>query len=232
MNKANTHAGMQGANQTGLQISASRRSADMFAAAGRHSRHVRILKTAIPLVALLLGGVFVAATVFRPEKQIEVSAEGVSLSDGRIVMAAPKLDGVTGDNKPYTMAAERAYQNVKTGEIELEKITADLPFTGTETAKLTARGGLFNDGKRTLKLSQDIILKTSDGMIAKLTSAHIDINGQHLRTADPVDITTPQARITADTMSVSDGGKVLVFDRKVRMTINPSAIRQSAGPTN
>lgn len=215
-----------------MGISVSRRSAGEFAAAGRHSGRVRLMKTAIPLIALVMGGAFAAMTLFRTETKVDVSAEGVSLSDGRIVMAAPKLDGVTKDNKPYKMQAERAFQDVKSGEIELEKITASLPFTGSETASLSAKGGVFNDGKRTLKLSDDIVLTTSDGMIVKLKSADIDINKQDLSTSDPVDIKTPQASITAETMSASDGGKVLVFDRKVRMTINPSALNQAAKATN
>ena len=147
-------------------------------------------------------------------------------------MAAPKLDGVTKDNKPYKVQAERAFQDVKTGVVELEKISAALPFTGTQTATLTAKGGLFDNAKRTLKLTSGMELKTSDGMTARLKSADIDMNASHLSSNDPVDITTPQARLTAESLSVSDGGKVLVFDRKVRMTIQPSAFNNAGAAAN
>ena len=224
MTKAQLHAG----NNAGPGQSASRRSSDMFAQADRHSRRVRMLKIAIPVIGVCAGGLFLAATVFRPRIDVNVSAQGVSLSDGRIVMAAPKLDGVTRDNKPYSMVAERAYQNVKTGEIELENISAGLPFTGDNTAALTASAGWYNSGTRKLKLSDGVVLKTTDGMTATLKSADIDINSRYLSTAEPVDITTAQARITADSMTVMDGGKVLVFDRKVKMTIDPSALDGAA----
>lgn len=220
MKKSQTKAG----KGEGLGIAASRRGADMFAAAERHSQRVRLLKTVIPVVAVLLGMLFLAVTVFRPESKVDLTAEGVSLSDGRIVMASPKLDGTTRDNKPYTMQAERAFQNVKTGEIELQNITAGMPFTDTQTAALTAKGGWYDNKQRQLKLTQDIVLKTTGGMIARLQSADIDMNAKHLSTGDPVDITTSQARLTAESMQVSDGGKVLVFDGHVRMTIQPSAL--------
>ena len=211
-----------------LPKSANRRNADVFAVAGRHSRRVKFLKFAIPVLALLAGGVFAMATVFRPEIPVAVSTDAVSLSDGRIVMASPKLDGMTKDNRPYKMQAERAFQDIKKdGLIELEKIKASLPFGPSNTATLTADTGVYDNANRKLILTDSIVLETSDGMIVRLKTANIYIANNHLSTIDPVDITTPNTRITADSMEVSEGGKRLVFDKRVRLTIDPSKMNQS-----
>ena len=212
--------------KTGFGASASRRDERLFAEAVRHSRRVRLLKVAIPLVAVIMTAMFAGATLLRPAGGMSV--EGISMSNGRIVMAAPKLDGVTKENKPYRMQAERALQNVKTGEIELETITASFPFTAGANGTLNAKAGLYDNNKRTLQLSDGIVLKTTNGMVANMQSADIDMNSQHLSTDRPVDITTSQARLTAESMTVIEGGKQLVFERKVRMTINPSVL----GKTN
>ncbi len=210
-----------------LPKSANRRNADVFAVAGRHSRRVQVLKFAIPIVALFAGGVFAMATVFRVEAPVAVTTDAVSLSDGRIVMASPKLDGVTKDNRPYKMQAERAFQDIKKdGLVELEKLSAQLPFGPVNTATLSAATGVYDNANRKLDLNDNVLLKTSDGMIVKLATAKIDIANNHLSTSDPVDITTTNARITADSLEVSDGGKRLVFDKRVRLTIDPSKINR------
>lgn len=220
---------MNSATNHRLPKSANRRDADAFAVAGRHSRRVRFLKFAVPVFALLAGGVFATATVLRVEAPVAVSTDSVSLSDGRIVMANPKLDGMTKDNRPYKMSAERAFQDVKKdGLVELEKLVADLPFGPTNSATLSAAKGVYDNANRKLDLESQIVLKTSDGMIVKLESAKIDIGNNHLSTSDPVDITTTNSKIIADTMEVSEGGKRLIFDKRVRLTIDPSKMNQPA----
>lgn len=214
----------------GLQSAANRRPEDAFAMAGRHSRRVRILKIFIPFAAVLSAGLFSAATLFRGGEPVEVSTDGVSMSDGRIVMANPKLDGMTGDKRPYKMQAERAYQEVKKdGLVELEKITADLPFGLNTTARLKAGGGFFDNSKSLLDLAKGIEMTTSDGMHAVLKSARVDIGKNGLSTSEPVDITTNGSHITADSMQVSEGGKLLVFERRVRLKIDPKKLSAATG---
>ncbi len=213
-----------------LQLSAHKRAADEYASADRHSRRVRLAKFVIPLVALLAGVFFAAKIFFRNELPVDVSTAGVSLSDGRVVMANPKLDGMTGDKRPYKMQAERAFQELKKeGLVELEKITATLPFGKETTADLTAGAGVFDHGKNLLNLTHSVLLKTNDGMVANLTSAAIDIGQNTLVSNEPVDITAKGSHITADSMHVSDGGKHLIFDKKVRLNIDPKQFNKSAG---
>ena len=215
-----------------LQLSAHKRAEDEFASADRHSRRVRLAKIAIPVMALLAGGFFAAKTFFRTELPADINTAGVSLSDGRVVMNNPKLDGMTGDKRPYKMQAERAFQEVKKdGLVELEKITATLPFGKDTTADLTAGGGIFDHANNKLDLNKSVTLRTSDGMVAKMTSAAINIGQNTLISNEPVDITAKGSHITADTMQVSDGGKHLIFDKKVRLSIDPKQLNKSADTT-
>lgn len=201
---------------------------DRFAAAERHSRRVRLLKIAIPAVATAGVVLLAAFTVFRQGSPVSVSTESITLSDGRIVMSNPKLDGLTGDKKPYAMRAERAFQEIgRDGLVELEKITAELPFGTNSTAHLRAGGGFFDNGRNTLDLGKSVELTTSDGMIAKLDSARVDIGKSALVTDKPVEITTSGSRITAGSLSVSHGGKLLVFQTNVRLTIDPKKLNKA-----
>ena len=205
-----------------------KRGEDQFALAERHSRRVHFLKIAFPIAATAGAALLAAVTVFRPASTTGVSTESVSLSDGRIVIANPKLDGLTGDKRPYAMRAERAFQEIgRDGLIGLEGVTAELPFGTNSTAQLRAGGGFFDNARNVLDLGKDVELKTSDGMTAKLASARIDIAKNSLSTDKQVDISTAGSRITADKLSVSEGGKLLVFETNVRLTIDPKKLNNA-----
>ena len=55
--------------------------------------------------------------------------------------------------------------------------------------------------------------------------AFVDVGKGNLKTDDAVEIALKGTKISADSMSVLENGKVLVFDRRVRMQINPDSIK-------
>jgi lipopolysaccharide export system protein LptC len=205
------------------------RSEAEFAAASRHSRRVRLLKFGLPLAALFAIGFFTAATILVDTKLPTPSVESVAMTDGRIVMAKPKMEGFDADKRPYTMTAERAIQQSASSSIvELEKITADLPFGKAETAKLTADGGVFDNAANKLDLKDNIRFFTSDGLQAVLTKASINLSTNEMTSDAPVDIITEGSHITADRMKIEEGGKVFVFESRVRLKIDANKMKQAS----
>lgn len=204
------------------------RRGSAFVVADRHSKHVRIMKIGLPLAALFGVGFFSAATVFSRSSTPIVTSSPVVMNDGRIVMANPKLEGFTSDNRPYKMVAERAIQQSATSPlVELEKISAEFPFGKDAVAKLEADTGTFDNAAKMLNLSDDIMLVSSDGMRAKLSSASINTGTSDLVTDKPVDIVTQGSHITADRMSTAQGGKIIIFENHVRLNIDAKQLKQS-----
>ncbi len=191
-----------------------------FARAERHSRRVRRMKMVLPALAVLAVSGFAAWTYLGTPSLEGVSVEGAALSDGKLVMANPKLDGFTRENLPYTMTAARAIQSLdNTGVIALEKIDAKLPVSAQTTATVVADSGIYDNNANTLVLDSAVRVTTNDGLEATLQSALLDIGGGGLRTDDPVDIVRQGSRITADSMQIESGGKVLIFERRVKVNL-------------
>jgi lipopolysaccharide export system protein LptC len=72
-------------------------------------------------------------------------------------------------------------------------------------------------------------------MVAKLKSAFLDMDKGNMKTEQPVEISRAGSRITSDTMSVEDGGKVMIFEKRVRVSIDPvarKADQKKSGDTN
>ena len=199
-----------------------------FVRAERHSRRVRWLKVLLPglAVAGIVG--FVGWSYLSVPSVEGVAVQGAAVSDGKLVMANPKLDGFTKENLPYTMTAARAIQDLKnTSVIRLEDIDANVPVSAENTAKIVAAGGVFDNSANTLVIDTPVTVTTTDGMTANLLSARVDIASGQMSSGDPVEIIRDGSRLEADTMHVTENGKVIVFERQVRMEIDPKKARSA-----
>jgi lipopolysaccharide export system protein LptC len=187
---------------------------------------VRLLKTVLPVLAFAMAASFIAYSYRTSPDAIAVSADGAAYSDGKLVMANPKLDGFTKDNRPYNMTAARAIQDFQNeGIVELEGINAKLPMDEGNWASVTAPGGTYDRDKNTLDINGIMIITTSDGMVAKLKSAYLDIGQGGMKTDEAVDIQLKDAEVTSDSMTVLENGKVMIFENRVRMNIDPRRLK-------
>lgn len=193
-----------------------------FRRARRHSRIVQALKWLLPALALVMAVAFSARTFLATTPAADVKPEGTVVADGKLVMANPKLEGLTKDNRRYSMTARRAVQDVgNQGQIQLEEIGAKLPFSAGSWATIDAPRGVYDRSNNTIALSDEVHITTTDGLAATLQSAFVDVNAGSLTSNAGVDISSNGTHITAEAMSVSNNGKVLVFDRRVRVTMPP-----------
>ena len=210
------------------QFSATEKDSHVFRAAERHSRRVRFMKFALPAVAVIGAAVFSWFTFFSTTNiPSNITLDSAGIQDGKLVMTNPKLDGFTKDKLPYKMSAERALQDVGNSSlITLENISAEIPVGQDLRAQVNAKGGLYDNANRQLKLDNNITLTTSDGMKAQLKSADINIQENSMSTDQPVKIENSSASIVADSMKITQSGKVMVFEKGVRLVIQPAKLHE------
>ena len=210
------------------QFAASDKDSTVFRAAARHSRRVRFLKFALPAVALTGAAVFSWFTFFSASSvPSNISLDNAGIENGKLVMTNPKLDGFTKDKLPYKMSAIRALQEVgNSNVISLEGIDAEIPIGRELRAQVKAKSGVFDNANRQLKLDSAISLTTSDGITALLQSANIDIAGNTMSTDDPVSVKNSKSSITADSMQITESGKVMTFEKRVRLVIQPTKLQE------
>lgn len=209
-------------------ITRNERGEDVFARAQRHSRFVRILKFVLPVSAVLMAGAFIGYSLLASSVNYSLDIGTPTVEDGELVMANPQLGGFTKDNRPYKMTAARAKQAIGGGSsIELEEITATVPIDNENFATVVAPNGTFNRESNRLDIDNSLLVKTTSGLEARLRSAQVDIDASTLRTEEPVEIKLNGTRISADSLEATDGGKVLVFENRVKVNIDPSRLNRS-----
>ncbi|WP_161992583.1 LPS export ABC transporter periplasmic protein LptC [Aureimonas leprariae] len=200
--------------------------------ARRHTLLVRLLRFGLPAaaVAIVAGGVVVTWAARRMPENVSVAA--ATIDSRGIVMQDPRMSGFDRNNRPYTMIAERAIQQLGGGLVDLEKIKANVAVSDSSTADIVAAKGAFDQAGQKLRLADDIHVQTSDGMTVSLSSADIDLKTGSLAGRGPVEIVSDERTITAGSIAVRDGGKGLSFGERVRMTIRPAASRRAEADTS
>lgn len=205
---------------------AARSRIDAFGQAERHSRWVRRLKIALPVAAFAMAACFAVFSYVSTPAAIVMDNQGSNVGEGKLVMANPKLEGFTKDGRPYSMFAGRAVQDFEEqGLVNLESIDAKMPIEKDNWARVQTDSGVFNRTDNTLDVKTDITVTTDDGTVANLKSAFLDINKGTMNTSEPIRIRTKGATISAGSMSVLNNGRRIIFEKQVRMNIDPVALK-------
>lgn len=220
-----------GRGKGGMRFGTTQKAEALFHAAQRHSVRVRVLKTALPLAAIAVAAVFSWYTFLAtPTATVKVDLNNGGES-GKLVMTSPHLNGYTKDNRPYSMTAAKASQDAKnSGSIALEGIQAQLPVGTNGIATVEAASGIYDNANGRLQLDKDFTVTTDEGLRAVMHSADINLKSGQITTDKPVDIRNGTTHILADTMQVKENGKVLIFENRVRMTIDGSAVSGNKTP--
>jgi lipopolysaccharide export system protein LptC len=201
-----------------------------FNDARRHSRRVRLLKFAAPVVGGLIVIAVVAAVAavsFLPE----VKVSGALFSKDGLTMVEPRVSGFS-NNRAYHLTAERAFQSIKTTKvIQFENIEARVEMEKPNWARITSKHGVYDSANETVALERNVKITTTDGNEITTDRAHADIKSGLIKTDAPVTITGARFRIEAVGAEVRDSGKVIIFNSKVRMTIASEEPSVATAPT-
>jgi lipopolysaccharide export system protein LptC len=215
-----------GTTREGAAAHARPPRARAYAQARRHSARVRFLRRVIPIGTALAVGVVLVLTVADPFGRVVggLTLGPVSLSGTKITMENPRLSGFRKDSRPYEVTAVAAMQDVrKPNVVELKEMKARLVTDERGgAAHLEAAAGIFDTSKEQLELRQDIRVKTDGGQAARLKSASIDFKAGTVVSREPVTVTFPNGMIDAESLEISDNGKVIVFKGRVRAVIEDS----------
>jgi lipopolysaccharide export system protein LptC len=212
-------------------------NARRFRAAIRHSRKVRILRVAIPLVVVLGCGALALMTWFNPLRLLArlpaISIGDVVVSGTKIKMENPKLSGFTRDARRYDLVAGAAAQDLtRPGVIELQEINATVEMQENTSMKLSAASGVFDTNTEILTLERNIIVTSTNGYEGHLAEATIDTRSGNVLSEKPVTLRTLNGTVNSNRLEILQAGDLIRFDKGVVVNMrmnNSPADSQSGG---
>lgn len=213
--------------QTGTPAPDFSPAARAYAAALSHSVWVRRLKILLPVSALIVSLAFIGVSAVRTWLPDNLKIESARVENGKVVMEKPAIAGRNSDGINYSMRAERALQDIKnTNVIALETIAAAVPVNDKIIARVEAQSGIYDRATDKLDLDKPFVVRLSTGLEAHFQSAHLDVQGGSLQSDTPVKIASGDMSIVAQSLKMTDKGRVIVFAGAVRLNAAPSSIRK------
>ncbi|HEX8663862.1 MAG TPA: LPS export ABC transporter periplasmic protein LptC [Beijerinckiaceae bacterium] len=211
----------------------ARAGARAYAKARRHSRRVRFFRIVIPVGATLAIGAVAVIAIFDPFGRMgNLTLGSVKLEGTKITMEQPRLTGYRKDARGYEVTAVAALQDVrKPTVIELKEMRARMTMDAEGTqAYLTAATGVFDTQKEQLELQSDIHVRTDKDQEAWLKSAKADFKAGTMSSKEPVRVKLTNATVEADSLDITDGGKVITFIGSVRTVIENAPAAGASAP--
>lgn len=194
-----------------------------FRGATRHSRHVRILRIAIPIGVLLCLLVVVGAAFFNPFRFLNKLPKDFGtlvVSGTKITMEQPRLAGFTRDARGYELTARAAAQDMTKPEmVELKDIHAKLDMQDKSVVQMSAASGLYDTKSEMLSLGPDILLSSSAGYEGRLQDAVVDIRNSKIVSEKPVEVKMLKGILNANRLEVLEAGDLVRFGGGVEMTV-------------
>ena len=194
-----------------------------FRNAARHSRHVRFLRVAMP-VMVAAGIVAVSVSMwFSPARLLPKLPTGGSLgslgiSGSKITMQLPRLEGYTRDARPYQMTAKTAAQDLlKPDNVELTDIHTKMETSDKAVVEMTAVSGLYHSKADQLILRERIIIITAS-YEGHLSEAVVDMRSGHIVSDKPVEVKLLNGILNANRLEVE--GEVIRFDGGVTLDMD------------
>jgi lipopolysaccharide export system protein LptC len=195
----------------------------MFRAAVRHSRRVRIMRIAIPVVALLIVAAVVLLTWFNPLTKLFNLSKDIGrmvVTGTKITMESPRLTGFTRDSRSYELTARAAMQDITTPDLlELKDIHAVVEMQDKGLMDMTAANGTYDSKAETLDIPSKALLVASSGFECHLNEAKIDVRKGDLVSNKPVDVKMSNGTINANGLEVVDSGQLIRFTGGVIMNV-------------
>ncbi|WP_209003964.1 LPS export ABC transporter periplasmic protein LptC [Labrenzia sp. CE80] len=190
--------------------------------ARRHSRMVKVLRILLPLTGvLILAGMTALVVVFNILTGLGIG--NVSLSSDGLVMDRPELSGHDGE-RSYKVSAVRAIQRLSDPRIiDLENIRADIVLDPTQSAKVSALKGTYDNGAETLALYDGLQVEWSEGYIIDLAEVTIDLKSGALKTTEPFSIRSENGNIRAGQLTYDQDKGIVRFTDGIKMVLTPGA---------
>lgn len=218
-----SHADYSAPQMDAWQTRSARMQQRAFGAARRHSRLVRLLRVALPLIAAL--SVIALAVANLPSfllLNVPLNITGLAVKDGALTMENPRLTGFGHNSRSYELSAKQASQDISNPKIvKLEDINARIGEADGKATTVSAITGVFDTGSEILYLSNQVRIDSASGYRLELEDAQVDLNKGQVITERPVQLLLLDGNLTADSMTVENKGDVIRFDGRVRLTFVP-----------
>ncbi len=222
---------LNGLSPAGGSGSAQQVRLEGFRRARRHSRAVRLLRLALPLMCVAIVGFYGFAVLHQAglvEGLPKVNMPRITPAD--LTMHNPHYEGETDSGGTYRVSAKTARQELgKSTIISLTSIDGDMLEANKTRTVLTATSGTFDTKTNVLVLQEQIDIVSDDGMKAKLKSATVRTKEGLITSEEPVAVAFPAGTVSSKKLRILQKEREVTFNQSVVANLKPAAPKAESG---
>ena len=192
---------------------------------------MHLLRIIIPVGVIVTTIALMALAWFNPLSMISklpVEIGNLVISGTKITMESPRVSGFTKDNRAYALNARAASQDItRPDRLELKDMTGRIEMEDKSIVNLTAVNGVYDTKTEMLTLTENILIKSSNGYEGRLSEAIVDIRAGHIISQKPVELKMLEGDLVASRFEVSNSGDVIVFEGGVTITMDMEKINKA-----
>lgn len=191
----------------------------------RHSRLVRWMKIALPIVGLLLVAAIFLAGRERGDRLDPGTAAGMAAMSTGMRIDNPRFSGVTDAGDPFVVIADSAEpEGAVPNRIDLENPVGELQMSERGVTVTADRGVLFRDEEQ-VNLEGDVVLVTSDGYRVEAPAVRVYLETKTAVAPERMRAIGPNGSIEADSVQLvrgDDDALTVRFEGDVRVDWRPA----------
>ena len=198
---------------------------------GAYSSFVGIMRYALPAIAITLLAVVMAWPLMTGrEEGFRITFSDDEEIDSTLKMVKARYIGTDEKNQPFTITADEALQPDRDSPIiHLSAIEADIFVEEGEAEwlALTANEGLYQRDQQLLDLAGNVTVYSDAGHEFRTNTAHVDLSTGIAEGDEPMKGQGPHGLLDAGSFRLEERGQIMLFGKRVRMIVFPSARGQS-----
>lgn len=190
----------------------------------RRRAPVRLLKIALPMIAVLTFGYLVYWWFESRDTNIDPTLIQQVTQDTKpqVTVSDVKYDGKDDKGRPFSITAESAsHADGDERHIALKKPLADIIMASGAYVAVTASEGMLDRDQDIVTLNGDVTLFHDNGLSFQTDSATIDLKAKTAEGSDPVEGQNQDGEVIAQGFKVLDDGNIIEFTGKAYMKIYP-----------
>jgi len=211
------------ATRSGVVIVAPGDRSAAFDRARRHTRLVKALRLALPVVSVLaLSSYWSTASRTFKLGSGKVTVPEIALSTENLTMERPKYEGYGKDGSRYWVNAATAEQDLRRlGPIRLREIDGKLQQSDSTIILLKSPRGTFDDKANILELMDRVDIDGSNGLKARLTQATLLLKEHKVVSTQPVLVEMPTGEVRGNEMVLLQDKREVTFSNGVKTRLKP-----------
>lgn len=189
-----------------------------------YSKFVKGMRLFLPITILCVIAVLIlwpTLSQIQTEPLNKHDLQALKQAETTNTLLKPTFNTQDSKGRLVAIEAEEATQNKSnSGIIHLKSPAAQLD-EGENALKINAHSGIYDQENKTIHLENNVTVQGQDGSTLKTEELHADITEGVAKSSSPATLTTDQATIQGQSVTIDQQGQTTTFQGPAKAVINP-----------